>query len=166
MQNDTNDLLDKLKQNVAARRIAGDYPPELEQQLDSHYHQILRGFDFDEAGQGELQTILRRLNAASIFDAAQIKTWSPNPFKRILHHIAAKLTVRQTNGILQQCQQHAEVVNQVIVQLLLLIEEQTDNGDESNKGPPESRRDINRRLSAALDRLNLIEAKLDISPPA
>ena len=40
------DYLPKIKQRVAERRESGDYPPGLENQLDRHYQEILRGFNF------------------------------------------------------------------------------------------------------------------------
>ncbi|MAG70434.1 MAG: hypothetical protein CL471_09120, partial [Acidobacteria bacterium] len=42
---DLDEALERIRLRVEERREAGDYPPGLEQQLDRHYHHILKGFD-------------------------------------------------------------------------------------------------------------------------
>ena len=66
------DYLSKIKQRVAERREAGDYPPGLENQLDRHYQEILRGFNFF-SDEDDLQSLLRRLKSSTAFDATNIE---------------------------------------------------------------------------------------------
>jgi len=160
MNSVSQDYLSVIKQRVAERRAAGDYPPGLEDQLDRHYQEILRGFNFF-SDEDDLQSLMRRLKSSTAFDASNIETWSPNPFKRFIHRIIAKLTIRQTSGILNQVQQYANTLNQAFDALIELVDE-TQHGDGTAQTEIlNNRSDIDKRLSAALDRLSLIEAELD-----
>ena len=154
------DYLLKIKQRVAERRKAGDYPPGLENQLDRHYQEILRGFNF-LSDEDDLQSLLRRLKSSTAFDATNIETWSPNPFKRLIHQLIAKLTIRQTSGVLNQVQQHANTLNQAFEALILIVDELQAGEGGTQTEILNNRSDIDKRLSAALDRLSLIEAELE-----
>ena len=154
------DYLEKIKQRVAERREAGDYPPGLENQLDRHYQEILRGFNFF-SDEDDLQSLLRRLKSSTAFDATSIETWSPNPLKRMVHRVIAKLTIRQTSGVLSQVQQHANTLNQAFEALILLVDELQVDGGSGQTEILNNRSDLDKRLSATLDRLSLIEAELE-----
>jgi len=160
MNSVSQDYLSTIKQRVAERREAGDYPPGLEDQLDRHYQEILRGFNF-LSDEDDLQSLMRRLKSSTIFNAATIETWSPNPLKRFIHRIIAKVTVRQTSGILNQVQQHSNTLNQTLDMLIEVIEEMQHGDGTAQTEILSTRSDLDKRLSAALDRLSLIEAELD-----
>ena len=104
---------------------------------------------------------MRRLKSSTIFNAATIETWSPNPFKRFIHRLIAKVTVRQTSGILNQVQQHSNTLNQALDMLIEVIEEMQHGDGTAQTEILSTRSDLDKRLSAALDRLSLIEAELD-----
>ncbi len=152
------ELMIHIKERVSERRKKGDYPAGLEQQLDRHYREILKGFKTESENNGDLQVELQNLRSSIFFTPDLIETWSKNPFKRAIHRLIAKLTIRQTRGILNQFQQYARSMEEIIIQVL---ENQELTADPDSKETKISQRsDIDRRLSTILDRINQIEETL------
>ena len=158
---DITDVLRHISETVEKRRLSGDYPEGLEDQLDRHYRQILKGFDVDDTEMQSLQGALHHLRSTVNFNASHIETWSPNPLKRLLHRLLAKLTVRQTRGVLLQIVQYTDALDNLLSQMVENAQEATST--EQGQGLFSNRSDLERRLSTALDRLSLLEEKINNS---
>ncbi|HCR00422.1 MAG TPA: hypothetical protein DIU48_13445 [Acidobacteria bacterium] len=157
---DLEEALERIRLRVEERRDAGDYPPGLEQQLDRHYHHILKGFDAEVEAITALRLAVANLRAQSEFDLSRIDTWSRNPIKRFLHRVMGKLTIRQTRGVLDQYKRHSDALDEVLAGLLPIVESLA--GSETEGGGRE-RSDLDKRLHTALDRIGLLEERLDRS---
>ena len=157
---DLDEALERIRLRVEERREAGDYPPGLEQQLDRHYHHILKGFDAEVEAITALRLAVANLRAQSEFDLSRIDTWSRNPIKRFLHRVMGKLTIRQTRGVLDQYKRHSDALDEVLAGLLPIVESLA--GSETEGGGRE-RSDLDKRLHTALDRIGLLEERLDRS---
>jgi len=157
---DLDEALERIRLRVDERREAGDYPPGLEQQLDRHYHHILKGFDAEVEAITALRLAVANLRAQSEFDLSRIDTWSRNPIKRFLHRVMGKLTIRQTRGVLDQYKRHSDALDEVLAGLLPIVESLA--GSETEGGGRE-RSDLDKRLHTALDRIGLLEERLDRS---
>ena len=157
---DLDEVLERIRDSVQERRDAGDYPPGLEQQLDRHYHHILKGFDAEVEAITALRLAVANLRAQSEFDLSRIDTWSRNPIKRFLHRVMGKLTIRQTRGVLDQYKRHSDALDEVLAGLLPIVESLA--GSETEGGGRE-RSDLDKRLHTALDRIGLLEERLDRS---
>ena len=157
---DHEEALERIRLRVEERRDAGDYPPGLEQQLDRHYHHILKGFDAEVEAITALRLAVANLRAQSEFDLSRIDTWSRNPIKRFLHRVMGKLTIRQTRGVLDQYKRHSDALDEVLAGLLPIVESLA--GSETEGGGRE-RSDLDKRLHTALDRIGLLEERLDRS---
>ena len=157
---DLDEALERIRLRVEERREAGDYPPGLEQQLDRHYHHILKGFDAEVEAITALRLAVANLRAQSEFDLARVDTWSGNPVKRLLLRIVGKLTVRQTRGVLTQVKLFSDALDEVIASLVPMVESLAGSGTE---GDGRERSDLDKRLHTALDRIGLLEERLDRS---
>ena len=154
------EALERIRLRVEERRKAGDYPPGLEQQLDRHYHHILKGFDAEVEAVTALRLAVANLRAQSEFDLARVDTWSRNPVKRFLHRVMSKLTIRQTRGVLDQYKRHSDALDEVLASLIPMVESLVGSGTE---GGGRDRSDLDKRLHTALDRIGLLEERLDRS---
>ncbi len=161
IDNEVESALEKIRDRVEERREAGDYPPGLEQQLDRHYHHILKGFDAEVEAITALRLAVANLRAQSDFDLNRSDTWSGNPIKRLLFRIIGKLTIRQTRGVLIQSQQFSNALDEVLTSLIPMIESLAGSGSDGGGG--RDRSDLDKRLHTALDRIGLLEERLDRS---
>lgn len=150
-------LIEEIQQRVENRRQQGDYPPGLEGQLDRHYHQILSGFDDELEAITSLRLSVAGLRAQADFEVGRIDTWSPNPVKRLIHRLIGRLGVRQAHGVLSQVQAYANALDEVIARLLALVESLAGSGSTGGR----DQTDLDKRLHTALDRISLLEERLD-----
>jgi SAM-dependent methyltransferase len=112
---DLDDLLETLRRRVHERREAGDYPPGLELNLETHFRRIVETRPGPDRSRFEAK--LDRLAAFSTFSAERIPTASNVPGGAAVHRVVAKATTRQTRGILEQLQQFATAVRDVLEEL-------------------------------------------------
>ena len=155
-------LQERLRRQVEERRRRGEYPPGLEEQLDRHYLQILRGFDRQTGPLADIHSSLERLRHLSVVDPGRIETWSRNPLKRFLHRLIGKLTIRQTRGVLAQMQDHYSALDDMLSAVVDHLAASEDTGHISHLPQATGRAslDSDRRLAAALDRLSGCEDRL------
>lgn len=158
MKQNQEELMTLIQERVARRREQGDYPAGLEQQLDRHYQEILKGFKIGSEEGEDLQAQLQNLRNSIFFTPDLIETWSKNPLKRAVHRLMAKLTIRQTRAILNQFQQYAKSMEGIIIQVL--ENQELPSNPDSKETKKSQKSDIDRRLSTALDRINQIEETL------
>jgi 2-polyprenyl-3-methyl-5-hydroxy-6-metoxy-1,4-benzoquinol methylase len=107
-----DDLLETLRRRVHERREAGDYPPGLELDLETHFRRIVETRPGPD--HSRFQAKLDRLAAFSTFSAERIPTASNLPGGAAVHRAVAKAIGRQTRGILEQLQQFATAVRDVL----------------------------------------------------
>jgi O-antigen chain-terminating methyltransferase len=105
-----DDLLDKLRQKVADRKANGLYPADFEAQLDAHFERIavhrVPTYEF-----GVIRERLQRLQALAHFSPANIEYKTRIPGGSLVHRLVGKLVSRQTSGLLEQFQRHANALN-------------------------------------------------------
>ena len=145
MSIDPEELLETLRSRVEERRRNGAYPPGLEADLDAHFHRIVTS----KAGRdrSSFRSKIDRLTAFSSFRAERIPATSRLPGGRFVHRMVARITRRQTEGILDQLQQFADALLDV---LDVLVDPATlDHGLEAA--------DIASRVDAVADRLAAYE---------
>lgn len=162
LPDDSAQLHERLRARVQDRHRRGEYPPGLEEQLDRHYVQILKGFDRQAGPLADVHGSLERFRRHSVVDPEKIETWSPNVFKRFLHQVVAKLTVRQTRGVLAQVQDHYNALDDTLTTIVDYLAHLEQDGPAAQGLVSDSRgeSDADRRLAAALDRLSHCEDRL------
>lgn len=116
-----DDLIEQLRERVAARTEQGLYPPDLERDLDDHFQRIVahRPAPYDFA---ELRQRLGHLDGAMGFSPAHIRYESGLPGGSALHRTVGKAVSRQTAGILEQMHRFAEALRAVLQELVVAIE--------------------------------------------
>jgi hypothetical protein len=112
---DLDRLLEDLRGEVERRRRAGSYPPGLEDELD-HLGRIL-GRDplpgYDRVRR-QLE-VVRRLPPLGV---ERIPPSSRIPGGALAHRVLARLTARQTTGVLQQVQQRFDALVDLLVAMI------------------------------------------------
>lgn len=113
-QYDLDGLVSELKAVVEQRRAAGDYPADLADQLDSNFARArsLQRFDFDP-----LRRTMDHLDAASHFTLDRIGHESNLPGGSAVHRAAGAAVRRPVQGVLDQTQQFADAVREVLRQV-------------------------------------------------
>jgi SAM-dependent methyltransferase len=109
---DLEELLETLRSRVDERRRSGAYPPGLEADLDAHFHRVVA----TKAGpdRSRIQSKLDRLAAFSAFRAERIPVASNIPGGSAAHRMISRAAGRQTQGILDQVQQFADALLEVL----------------------------------------------------
>ncbi len=135
-----DELIAQVRARVAERRRTGFYPEGLEEDLDAHFRRIV---SHRRGAQAEtLRASLQELDAQSRFSASKIPTSTRFPGGDKLHAAIAKVTARQTEGVLQQVQGFADAVRAT---LRLLMDAYAD--------PDEHLTDLVAQLDAVWERL-------------
>lgn len=107
-----DDLVDRLKTTVEERERQGLYPDDLAHDLGEHFRRIA-----SQRSMPDLEELYQRLDAletASVFSTARIPLTSGMPGGGKLHALVARMVARQTEGILQQMQEFAHGVREVL----------------------------------------------------
>lgn len=114
-------LIEELKDRVARRRAAGEYPEGLEEALDSHFQRISERIP-THYDQGRLRAALGKLEADMGFNPDRIPIESGMPGGSAIHKAVAKAVSRQTQGILEQTQVFADAVRDAVKELIEAFE--------------------------------------------
>lgn len=118
---DVAELVDHLKNRVAERRRAGDYPSELTAELRSHLERIKQHRPVSDL---ELLAVqLDALDALGWFSPEKIVLESRVLGVEKFHALVAKTVSRQTQGILEQMQLFGDAVRQALRTVLTALEE-------------------------------------------
>lgn len=113
-------LLSELRDRVARRRAAGEYPPELEDRLSSHYEQVRR----HRSRPNPLDALRREVEQnRPDFRATNIPMASRLPAGEHYHRLVAKAIDRQVTGVLLQVQYYAERLQQILEQMVERLED-------------------------------------------
>ncbi|MDQ6614001.1 MAG: hypothetical protein M3083_04460 [Actinomycetota bacterium] len=100
-------LVERLRTSVAKRRESGQYPEDLEAQLEAHFQRILAS----RTQMPRLATLRRRIEAvrrSTRFSPDRIPTGTRLPGGSALHKGMSRLFLRQAHGILLQVQEFAD----------------------------------------------------------
>ena len=138
-------LIVELRQRVAARRSSGVYPPNLEDDLDAHFHRITGHRVVPDLH--ELEIRLDQLQAVLGFSAERINDESGLPGGQALHRAVSRIVARQTSGVLHQIQEFADVLYPLLALLVDVV------GDANTH----VHADLLGQLDAALERLTTAE---------
>lgn len=137
-----DELVAQLRRRAEERRERGEYPRELEAQLDGHFGRIASHLE-PEYDRGELRRRLERLGAAASFGANRIEYSTRIPGGRLFHRLVGKIVSRQTAGILSQLQAHADALSSFTEELATALEHPKIHGHD----------DLRSRIDLLFDRL-------------
>lgn len=113
---DREELLETLRRRVEERRRTGAYPPGLEADLETHFRRVVTtSVGRDRSG---FQAKMDRLAAFSSFRSGRIPVTSNIPGGSVAHRVVSQVTRRQTQTILDQVQQFADAVLEVLEALV------------------------------------------------
>jgi len=118
---DIDALVAELRARVAARRASGEYPPGLEEDLETRFGH-LRRHGVSPARPFDVRAQLARMAAALPLGRARIPLTSIRPGGAAVHQIVARAVARQTEGILQQVQAFAQPARESIEALAEAVE--------------------------------------------
>lgn len=121
----TSSILDQvvaeMKGRVEQRRLAGEYPPNLEHDLNEHFRRVVAHRATPELS--HVRARLQALEERPRFDADRLAInsagWGGETFQRVV----AKAVSPQTSGVLDQVQEHADAVRDVLSALTEAIED-------------------------------------------
>ncbi|MBW3651533.1 MAG: class I SAM-dependent methyltransferase [Actinobacteria bacterium] len=120
-QVDVQALVDEVRARVEERRRQGQYPPDLEEDLDAHFRRIVarrpRTYDLDR-----LRRLVEGLEERIAFDPDQIAVGSKVPGGTVLHRLVAKVVRRQVQGVLEQVSAYARALQEVLQEVLQVLE--------------------------------------------
>lgn len=111
----------ELKGRVEQRRLAGEYPPNLEHDLNEHFRRIVAHRATPDLS--HVRARLQVLDERSRFGADRIATSSAVRGGEALQRAVAKAVSRQTSGVLDQVQGHADAVRDVLSALTEALED-------------------------------------------
>lgn len=112
---DLDRLLEELRDEVDRRRKAGRYPPGVEDELD-HLGRIL-GPDL-LPGYDRVRRQLLAFRSLPPLSATSIPSTSRIPGGALVHRLLARLTARQTTGVLQHLQARADALDDLLVAMV------------------------------------------------
>lgn len=117
---DLDEVIAQLRARVEQRRLAGDYPPGLEEDLDRHFRRIAA-----HRGHPDHLLLKERVDrlAAVTIDRGAIGLDSGLPGGTALHRLVAKAVARQTEGVLEQVRQFADAVRSSFDAVLAALED-------------------------------------------
>lgn len=138
---DVDALVAELAARVAARREAGEYPPDLDQMLSGHFQRIL---DMRRGGRPafDLQGPLAAVRGSLPLDRQKIPVDSGVPGGELVHQAVAKAVGRQIEGVLQQVQAFAQSTSDLLASLVATVETLDVSLAE----------DVNARIDSLIDR--------------
>lgn len=116
-----DDLVQQLRERVARRREQREFPAELEAQLDGHFKRIAShlpvSYEFEE-----LERRQRALRTSGSFSPTKIRYSTRVPGGAFLHRLIGKVVARQTAGILDQLQAHADALSSYTDELMVALQ--------------------------------------------
>ena len=112
-------LLTGIKEQIASKRLSGEYPPGLEQQLEREFAEIMSSTNRRYFASKDLKVQLRHLEDAFGRLSGQISPQSRIPGMSLVHRLVGKLTKRQVLGLTAQIR---DVESLVVIVLKMLGE--------------------------------------------
>ena len=151
---DLDTVIAELKARIEERRLAGDYPDDLEATLDEHFDRLVGVRPRSSpALHDELQAGLRELNQVA-FSRARIDPASRLPGGRFVHRAMSRALSRQLDGVLSQIEQQNWLVTHTIA---LLGEIASTIGNEFDTKVLQQLDDLQVRLAEQVREVNRLE---------
>jgi len=151
---DLDSVIAELKARIEARRLAGEYPDDLEATLDEHFDRLVGVRPRSSpALHSELQGALQELNQVR-FSRARIEPDSRLPGGRMVHRFMSRALSRQIDGVLNQVEQERRVIAHAIA---LLGDLSTTIGNEFDTKVLQQLDDLQVRLAEQSRDVNLLE---------
>lgn len=150
---DLNEILDELNQQIADRRLAGDYPVGLEQQLETEFQAMMKAVARNEIDTSELERRIADVDTATHSVAVGADASSRVPGGGAVHSGVARLTQRQTGPIAESVRGFGHTVVAALTETQRLIDAQR-TADE---------RQFQDVLSGVLDRLAVLDHLTEIA---
>jgi 2-polyprenyl-3-methyl-5-hydroxy-6-metoxy-1,4-benzoquinol methylase len=151
---DLDTVIAELKARIEARRLAGEYPDDLEATLDEHFDRLVGVRPRSSpALHSELQGALQELNQVR-FSRARIEPDSRLPGGRMVHRFMSRALSRQIDGVLNQVEQERRVIAHAIA---LLGDLSTTIGNEFDTKVLQQLDDLQVRLAEQARDVNLLE---------
>lgn len=124
---DIDAILDEVREHVRLRRIAGDYPPGLEQELEAEFRGVV---DRERRDWTSIQTKLREQTDGLVKSLDNITgvtdIQSRIPGGTIFHGVVRRIIGRQTRGLATQFRHAAEEMTALVVTISELQQSQED----------------------------------------
>ena len=114
-------LIEELRSRVAERRKSGFYPEGLEEELDAHFRRIVAHRRVSDLT--SLRSSLDVLDVRGAFNTDRISLGTAVPGGERLHRSVGKVVARQTQGILEQVQEFADVVREALGKIADALED-------------------------------------------
>lgn len=118
---DVDELVVQLRERVQERRRAGAYPPGLEQDLEAHFRRIAA--HRSDPNLDDVRSALERLGSRMHFTPERIRFDSNLPGGDRFHKAMARFQARQTAGVLEQVQEFADSVRDVLAAMVHAFED-------------------------------------------
>lgn len=118
---DLDEVIARMQERVAERRRSGAYPEGLESDLEEHFRRIVAhraSPDFTD-----VRARIAALDGRSRFGLDRIPATSQRPGGQAFHAAVAKVVARQTAGVLDQVQEYADAVRDVLVGVVAALED-------------------------------------------
>jgi hypothetical protein len=143
---DLDAVMTVVRQRVAAKRAAGEYPADLEERLSGHFDRI-RLLRADEDHLEPVRLALEELERRTQFSLAH-NTSSRNPLGERYHRLMADAVTRQVEPLVGQVRAYVDQLREVF---RALIDRLDDPGSHVHA-------DLLGQIDAALDRLGQLHA--------
>src|SRR5690348_11218987 len=101
-----DDLITRLKSRVEERRAAGEYPEDLERELEEHFQRIV--FHRGVTQIDQLQADIDALDSHMLFSIDNVAVDSDMPGGELIHRALNKALARTHHTIMEQVQEFAE----------------------------------------------------------
>jgi hypothetical protein len=144
---DVDGIVDELQSRVHARRLAGDYPLGLEQQLEAHFSAMLDLLHDQESNTATLSSNIDRVGAAIGSLNSTVGTSSRVPGGKVVHEAVAAMIQRHTQQVVGQVGTLGSAVHDSLIEVRDVLDRQRHSDD----------RNITEVLSAVMDRLAVVD---------
>ena len=150
---DLDEILAQLNASIAARRLSGDYPEGLEQQLEAEFDAMMKAINRDEIDTERLAELIDDVTTAVHGVGIEVGTGSRLPGGAVLHKSAAHVVQRHTGPLAESVRTLGSTVADALREALHLLEAQR-SADE---------RQLLDAISGVLDRLAVIDHLVEIA---
>lgn len=148
---DVDGLIETLKERVARRRVQGEYPPGLEEQLEAEFTLIMDAVHRPEVDTGDLGQQISNIREAIGALGAHPLPDSRVPGGKTIHKAGSRVVERHTSVLAEQVRCMGRDIADALNEVRRLVELQRE-ADE---------RQLHEMVSAVLDRVAVIDHLAD-----
>ncbi|MGH2473777.1 MAG: hypothetical protein ACRDIL_00815, partial [Candidatus Limnocylindrales bacterium] len=150
---DLGEILAQLNASIAARRLKGDYPEGLEQQLEAEFDAMMRAINRDEIDTERLSALVEAVITAVHGVGTGVETGSRLPGGAVVHKSAAHVVQRHTGPLAESVRTLGLTIADALRESRRLIDAQR-SADE---------RQLLDVISGVLDRLAVLDHLVEIT---